>query len=82
MNESSLTTVIPASTLALVNSDPTYLNTAQQLLNQSAPNNIWDTMATIRDVSSGVFQVLSLFDWDIFFPVPSEGECPCPHQRG
>ena len=74
MNDSSLTTVIPASTLALVNSDPTYLNTAQQLLNQSVPGNIWETMATIRDVSSGVSQVLSLFDWDIFYPLPSEGE--------
>ena len=74
MNESSLTAFIPASTLALVNSDPTYLDTAQQLLNESAPGNLWETVTTIRDVASGVYQILNLFDWDIFFPLPSEGE--------
>ena len=53
------------------------LETAQQLLNESAPGNIWEIVTTIRDVSSGIYNMLDRFDWDMYFPVSDEGQCLC-----
>ncbi len=48
------------------------LQTARDLINNSAPNSIWKIMETAHDVSEDIIKALSQFDWDVFYPVESE----------
>lgn len=47
---------------------------AQELLNASEPNNIWSIMSTAYNVSTGIHDGMSKFNWDVFLHVESEEE--------
>ena len=47
---------------------------AQELLNVSAPNNIWSIMTTVHNVSVGISEGLAKFDWDVFVGMEDESE--------
>ncbi len=47
----------------------------QGLLNETAPGNIWEVVTNVRDVADAVHDMLSRFDWDVFYPMPDEGVC-------
>ena len=49
------------------------LEAAQRSLNDSAPGNLWEVVTEIRDVAAGVYNVLNRFDWNVFYPLDTEG---------
>ena len=64
----------PDIALLLPNVSLEALLRTRQFLNASNPRNIWRIMVTFRNVSIGVSNSLSHFNWDIFFPVKDELE--------
>ena len=53
--------------------DNATLEAVQRSLNVSAPGNLWEVVTSIRDVAAGVYNVLNRFDWNVFYPLNSEG---------
>lgn len=47
---------------------------AQELLNASAPNNIWSILTTVHNVTVSISEALRQFDWDVFLNVDDERE--------
>ena len=58
-----------------VSFDRSTLEAAQRSLNVSAPGNVWEVVTNIRDIAEEVYNMLDRFDWNIFYPLNSEGEC-------
>ena len=50
------------------------LEAAQRSLNDSAPGNLWEVVTEIRDVAEGIYDMLDRFDWNVFYPLDSEGD--------
>ena len=67
---------IPTSPINQLSNNITITNDslykAKKLLNESAPNNIWEIMTNVHDQAAGIHDALAKLDWDIFMPMPSE----------
>ncbi len=73
-NVTGLSPFYPALQLIQANLSTDNLVFLQGLLNNSAPGNIWEIVTNIRDVATVIHDLLDRFDWDVFYPVSTEGE--------